>query len=65
MNEPSNFDAFDASYSLGKEVGAQTERARILDIVKNLPAEFYHEDHVMRAVAKIVKEVQREDKAGD
>lgn len=56
---------FEATYQLGKELGARAERARILAIVNNLPAEFYHEDHVTRAVAKIVKEVQREESQGN
>lgn len=53
---------FEATYLLGKELGSMAERARVIEILKALPAEFHHQDHVTRAVAKAIKEIQNEDK---
>lgn len=54
----------DVIHRLGQvsvETGIRTERYRVLQILNNLPAEFNHNDRVVRAVAVATRRILEEE----
>jgi len=54
----------DVIHRLGRvsvETGIRTERYRVLQILQDLPAEFNHNDRVVRAVAVATKRILEEE----